>query len=177
MAGISYGGPVSPDVFKTTTSYDSPGFSLPGGAGMQMPDLGGLLKRQQQKEAADKAARDRMRHMAEMRQIEMDQERKAPKPASRVGPQSEVNRSNRMDWSQSAPPMRYVTGPGIIPGPVMDVNAMNYQQRQMFLPQGASLQNEAPGLRQAAEAQELQNQIQRMRISGMRSRTDRAGGF
>lgn len=48
----------------------------------------------------------------------------------------------------SPPPMRMVSGPGIVPGYMPDVNAMSGIQRQTFLPQGSSI--EAPPDRSAA---------------------------
>lgn len=50
---------------------------------------------------------------------------------------------------QQPPPMRMVTGPGITPGYVMDVNAMNAYQRAAYLPSNSTV---AYGPQDAARA-------------------------
>src|SRR5690349_9715145 len=54
-------------------------------------------------------------------------------------------------------PLRMVTGPGVIPGYVQDVNAMNAYQRQAYLPQNAGA-SYSPGVvgRAANEAESQQ---------------------
>jgi hypothetical protein len=68
-----------------------------------------------------------------MERLAMDQAKNAAANAGRGGPARPSGFKNA-----DMAPIKYVGGPGIIGGPTMDVMAMNYEQRQKFLPQGST---------------------------------------
>lgn len=71
------------------------------------------------------------------------------------------------------PPIRYVSGPGIISGPVMDPLKMNSAQRRAYLPSSSQAEGspEMDRLRKAAaEGQERENETNMMRQRSMMAR-------
>jgi len=67
-------------------------------------------------------------------------------------------RRAQLNAAASPPPMRMVTGPGIIPGYTMDVNAMNAYQRQLYLPKDAGVAREGLTPDQYSELEERRAQ-------------------
>lgn len=89
-----------------------------------------------------------------MERLALDQARAAAANAARGGQARPTGFK-----SADMPPIKYIGGPGIIGGPTMDVMAMNYEQRQKFLPQGSQL-DAAAYARERAQRVDEKGQLQ-----------------
>lgn len=109
------------------------------------------------------------------------------RPAREPNPESHQSKSRLEQMEESArmaqlqammapPPMRMVSGPGIIPGYMPDVNAMNYYQRQAYLPKESSM-NAVGAVDDTARSDRNQGEFQNfMTTTDQRRAIEKRGG-
>lgn len=133
----------SPD--GSTTRAKAPGFSLGQYAmpKVQSADLSGLGRALSQRAGQQNRAAQTQEEMA---RLQLQALRRDVNGFNRPSMQEQDARTMALrdaelqrQAMQNPAPMRMVTGPGVIPGYVQDVNAMNAYQRRAYLPNSSGV--------------------------------------